>query len=336
MTETNGSDTLPSDLPTSRARVLLVDDQLIIVEAVRRMLAGHADIEFHYVTDAASAVQTAEMVMPTVIVQDLVMPGIDGFALIQAYRANEQLRDIPVIVLSSKEDPKLKAHGFAVGANDYMVKLPDQLELLARLRYHSAALISRQQRDQAFGALRESQRLLAEANVELKKMASVDGLTGIANRRQFDDTMQTEWQRGQRDKQELAVLLCDVDNFKTYNDTYGHQAGDAALQTVAGVLAGQLRRPADVAARYGGEEFAVILPATDAEGARQVAESCRAGIEALAVTHAGGVAGVVTISIGIASIVPSAGSTLEALVAAADKALYSAKGAGRNRVATAD
>jgi two-component system chemotaxis family response regulator WspR len=335
MTDNTSMD-VSADAPAPATRVLLVDDQLIIVEAVRRMLAGQRDIAFHFVTDAASAVQTAEQVMPTVILQDLVMPGIDGFSLIQAYRAHAHLRDVPVIVLSSKEDPKLKAHGFAVGANDYMVKLPDHLELLARLRYHSAALISRQQRDEAFGALRESQRLLAEANVELKKMASVDGMTGIANRRQFDDTMQAEWQRGQREQQELTLLLCDVDCFKTYNDSYGHQAGDAALKAIAAVLASHLRRPADVAARYGGEEFAVILPATEAEGAQQVAESCRAGIEALALAHAGGAGGVVTISIGIASVVPSPDSTLEALIAAADKALYSAKGAGRNRVATAN
>ncbi len=107
---------------------------------------------------------------------------------------------MPVIVLSAKEDPKLKAHSFAVGANDYVVKLPDRLELLARIRYHSAAHISRLQRDQAFRFLRESQKNLADANIELQKLAALDGLTGIANRRRFDETLQFEWQRGQRDK----------------------------------------------------------------------------------------------------------------------------------------
>lgn len=314
------------------SRVLLVDDQLMIAEAVRRMLAGYDDIEYHSVSDAASALAAAERIRPTVILQDLVMPGIDGFALIKSYRASAALREVPVIVLSSKEDAKLKAHGFAVGANDYLVKLPEQLELLARVRYHSAGLISRQQRDQAFIDLHESQRLLAESNVELQKMASVDGLTAIANRRRFDDSMKTEWQRGQRDKTPLSILLCDIDCFKPFNDTYGHQAGDQCLKAAAAMLAAQLKRPADLAARYGGEEFAVVLPATDLAGAMLVAEQCRAGMEALAIAHSGGPAGKVTMSIGVASVLPDANGSVEQLIARADKALYAAKNGGRNRV----
>ncbi len=322
--------------PLPITRVLLVDDQLMIAEAVRRMLAGYDDIEYYSVSDAVSALATAERIRPTVILQDLVMPGIDGFALIKSYRASEALREVPVIVLSSKEDAKLKAHGFAVGANDYLVKLPEQLELLARVRYHSAGLISRQQRDQAFIDLHESQRLLAESNVELQKMASVDGLTAIANRRRFDETMKTEWQRGQRDKSPLSMLLCDIDCFKPFNDTYGHQAGDQCLKAAAAMLAAQLKRPADLAARYGGEEFAVVLPATDVEGALLVAEQCRAGMEALAIKHSGGPAGKVTMSIGVASVLPDAGGSVEQLIARADKALYAAKDGGRNRVQQAD
>ena len=153
-----------------KVRVLLVDDQLIIVEAVRRMLAGQIDIEFHYVTDSTYAEARAEEISPTVILQDLVMPDIDGFALIQYYRRNQKLRHVPVIVLSAKEDPKLKAHGFEVGANDYMVKLPDQLELLARLRYHAAGYISRLQRDEAVVMLQECQRELAEVRLEVQRL----------------------------------------------------------------------------------------------------------------------------------------------------------------------
>ena len=152
-----------------KVRVLLVDDQLIIVEAIRRMLAGQVDVEFHYVTDSTYAEVRAEEIAPTVILQDLVMPDIDGFALIQHYRRNQKLRHVPVIVLSAKEDPKLKAHGFEVGANDYMVKLPDQLELLARLRYHAAGYISRMQRDEAVLLLQDCQRQLAEARLELQR-----------------------------------------------------------------------------------------------------------------------------------------------------------------------
>jgi two-component system chemotaxis family response regulator WspR len=320
-----------------KVRVLLVDDQLIIVEAVRRMLSDQIDIEFHYVTDATRALEAALLMQPTVILQDLVMPAIDGFGLIQQYRGEEALRHVPVIVLSAKEDPKLKAHSFATGANDYMVKLPDKLELLARVRYHSGAHISRLQRDQAFRFLRESQKNLADANIELQKLAALDGLTGIANRRRFDEAMRIEWQRGQRDKKPLTLLMCDVDFFKLYNDSFGHLAGDMCLKKVAAVLTEHLKRPADLAARYGGEEFAIILPETPLAGALIVAESCRRHLEQLAIENPLDSTSLssVTMSIGVASIVPSADSDVEQLIQQADQALYAAKHAGRNRVMSA-
>jgi two-component system chemotaxis family response regulator WspR len=325
-------------LPTFKVRVLLVDDQLIIVEAVRRMLSDQPDIEFHYVTDATKSLETALQLQPTVILQDLVMPTIDGFGQIVQYRAEEGLRHVPVIVLSAKEDPKLKAHSFATGANDYMVKLPDKLELLARVRYHSSAHISRLQRDQAFRFLRESQKQLADANIELQKLAALDGLTGIANRRRFDDTMRIEWQRGQRDKKPLTLLMCDVDFFKLYNDSFGHLAGDLCLKKVAAVLTEHLKRPADLAARYGGEEFAIILPETPLTGAMIVAESCRRHLEQLAIENPQATTELssVTMSIGVASVVPSPESSVEELIQQADRALYAAKRGGRNRVVSAD
>ena len=323
-------------LTAYKVRVLLVDDQLIIVEAVRRMLSDQPDIEFHYVTDAMQALQTAVQLQPTVILQDLVMPGIDGFGLIQAYRDEELVRGVPVIVLSAKEDPKLKAHSFAVGANDYIVKLPDKLELLARVRYHSAAHISRLQRDQAFRFLRESQKNLADANIELQKLAALDGLTGIANRRRFDDAMRLEWQRGQRERQPLSLLLCDVDFFKVYNDSFGHLSGDLCLKKTAAVLTEHLKRPADLAARYGGEEFAIVLPDTTLAGAQKVAEACVLHLQNLAIESPQALPfGVVTMSIGVSSVVPSPHSTVEQLIESADRALYAAKKSGRNRVCTA-
>jgi two-component system chemotaxis family response regulator WspR len=324
-------------LPVFKVRVLLVDDQLIIVEAVRRMLSDQSDIEFHYVTDATKALESALQLQPTVILQDLVMPSIDGFGLIAQYRDDPALRTVPVIVLSAKEDPKLKAHSFATGANDYMVKLPDKLELLARVRYHSGAHISRLQRDQAFRFLRESQKQLADANIELQKLAALDGLTGIANRRRFDDTMRIEWQRGQRDKKPLTLLMCDVDFFKLYNDSFGHLAGDLCLKKVAAVLTEHLKRPADLAARYGGEEFAIILPETPLTGALIVAESCRRHLEQLAIENpqADTEFSTVTMSIGVASVVPSASASFEELIQQADQALYAAKRGGRNRVVNA-
>ena len=317
-------------------RVLLVDDQRIIAEAIRRMLADQEDIEYHFVTDANLAVAEAERLQPTVILQDLVMPDIDGFALIERYRASAQLANVPVIVLSAKEDPTLKAHGFAVGANDYLVKLPDRLELLARLRYHSASYINAVQRDQAFHFLRESQRQLAEANVELARLAALDSLTGIANRRRFDDVLRAEWQRGQREKAPLSLLMCDIDCFKQYNDQFGHPAGDLCLKKVAAVLTEHLKRPADLAVRYGGEEFAILLPDTDGDGARTIGEACRKHLAALAMASPGVDGGVVTMSFGICTIIPSPDSTPDALIARADRALYAAKSGGRNRVEIAE
>ena len=319
-----------------KVRVLMVDDQPMIVEAVRRMLADQPDIEYHYVLDSSMAVETAEQLQPSLILQDLVMPGIDGFGLIGQYRARASLSQVPVIVLSAKEDPKLKAHSFAVGANDYMVKLPDRLELLARVRYHSAAHISRLQRDEAFRFLRESQHKLAEANIELQKLAALDGLTGIANRRRFDDVIRLEWQRGQREQKPLSLLMCDIDHFKAYNDSFGHLAGDLCLKKAAAVLTENLKRPADLAVRYGGEEFVIILPETSLAGAQVVANAVRSHLEKLALDNPEAAGGIVTMSIGVASVVPSRADTPENLTARADKALYAAKTAGRNRVCVAE
>jgi len=318
-----------------KVRVLLVDDQLIIVEAVRRMLAGHADIEFHYVTDPLAALAAARMFRPTVILQDLVMQGSDGFQLIQAYMDDETLRTVPVVMLSTKEEATLKAHAFAVGAHDYLVKLPDRLELVARIRHHSAGYISGLQRDAALRSLRASREELTRANAELRRLAALDGLTGIANRRRFDEAVHVEWQRGRRQRTPLALLMCDVDHFKLYNDHLGHPAGDLCLKKMAAVLTGQLKRPADLAARYGGEEFALLLPDTDLAGALRVGEACRAGLEQLALPHPKAPRGLVTMSMGVACIVPGDDDTLEDLIARADAALYDAKRAGRNRVSPA-
>ena len=318
-----------------KVRVLLVDDQLIIVEAVRRMLARHHDIEFHFVTDPHAAHAAALRHRPTVILQDLVMQGTDGFQLIQGYQADEALRDIPVVVLSTRDEAKLKAHAFAIGAHDYLVKVPDELELTARIRRHSAAYISGLQRDAAYRSLRASQEELARANEELRRLAALDGLTGIANRRRFDEAIHVEWNRGRRQASPLALLLCDVDHFKPYNDHLGHPAGDLCLKKVAAVLTGQLKRPADLAARYGGEEFALLLPDTDLAGALLVGEACRAGLQQLALPHPGAPGGFVTMSMGVACLLPGEDDSPEDLIARADAALYDAKRSGRNRVAPA-
>src|SRR5215472_15961336 len=147
--------------------VLLVDDQAMVCEAVRRALANQPDIDFHYCADAREAIPIANQIKPTVILQDLVMPGIDGLTLVSQFRANPSTRDTPIIVLSTNENPQVKGQAFAMGANDYLVKLPDKIELVARIRYHSKALMNLLQRDAAYRALRESQQQLIESNAAL-------------------------------------------------------------------------------------------------------------------------------------------------------------------------
>jgi sigma-B regulation protein RsbU (phosphoserine phosphatase) len=148
-------------LPKLAVTVLLVDDQPIVAEAVRRMLAGESDIRFHYCADPTKAIEQANLLAPTVILQDLVMPELDGLTLVKFFRVNPRTREVPLIVLSSKEEPVIKAQAFAIGANDYLVKLPDKVELVARIRYHSKGYIAQLERNEAYGKLAESQRALA-------------------------------------------------------------------------------------------------------------------------------------------------------------------------------
>ncbi|MGH7973560.1 MAG: response regulator, partial [Limisphaerales bacterium] len=157
----------PIGLPDYHVMVLLVDDQAMVCEAVRRALTNQVDIDFHYCADAREALAVANQIKPTVILQDLVMPGIDGLTLLSQYRGSPGTKDIPIIVLSTNENPQVKGQAFALGANDYLVKLPDRIELIARIRYHSKAFLNVLQRDAAYRALRESQQQLIESNAQL-------------------------------------------------------------------------------------------------------------------------------------------------------------------------
>jgi diguanylate cyclase (GGDEF)-like protein len=165
----------------------------------------------------------------------------------------------------------------------------------------------------------------------LKALSTVDGLTGIANRRHFDEALDREWRRGIREEFALSLLLIDIDFFKGYNDHYGHQSGDDCLRRVAQTLAETFKRPSDLVARYGGEEFVVIASATDATGAAFMAERLRSRIEEMCIPHAASTYGsCVTVSIGVATIVPTFENSMETLIASADEALYQAKREGRN------
>ncbi|MDF2491101.1 MAG: diguanylate cyclase [Pseudomonas sp.] len=315
------------------AMVLLVDDQAMIGEAVRRSLSHEDNIDFHFCADPRQALEQAIQLKPTVILQDLVMPGLDGLSLVREYRAHPATQDIPIIVLSSKEDALVKSAAFAAGANDYLVKLPDTIELVARIRYHSRSYLTLLQRDEAYRALRVSQQQLLDTNLMLQRLMNSDGLTGLSNRRHFDEYLELEWRRAMREQQQLSLLMIDVDYFKAFNDTFGHLAGDEALRKVADAIRGSCGRPSDLPARYGGEEFALVLPNTSPGGARLVAEKLRQGVVALNIPHTSPHAeACLTVSIGLATHVPTIGSQCRQLILAADKGLYQAKASGRNRV----
>jgi two-component system chemotaxis family response regulator WspR len=313
--------------------VLLVDDQPMIAEAVRRHLSSDEDLHFHYCQDPSKAIKLSTEIQPTVILQDLVMPEIDGLMMVRYFRVNKLTSQIPIIVLSTKEEATIKSKAFQLGANDYLVKLPDKVELIARIRYHSQAYINQLERDEAFKALEESKAKLAEANLALQKLSSLDGLTGIANRRSFDETLSKEWHRSMRNSKSLGLIMIDIDFFKLYNDHYGHQGGDDCLKNVADCLNSSIHRDTDFLARYGGEEFSVILPETHLDGAIKVAETIRENIQSLEIPHAKSkVSDFVSISIGVSAVVPLMATAPEILIAAADQALYKAKENGRNRV----
>jgi two-component system chemotaxis family response regulator WspR len=316
----------------SNSIVLLVDDQLMIGETVRRALADEPHIVFHFCSEPSAAIKMAERIAPTVILQDLVMPGIDGLTLLRQYRALEATRNTPIIVLSTREDPTTKKDAFAVGANDYIVKLPDKIELIARIRYHSQGCLNRRQRDAAYAALHESQRQLMAANIELLRLSNMDGLTGLNNRRRFDEYAVTEWRRALRERMPFGLLLIDVDRFKHYNDANGHLAGDELLKRVGETIGTCCTRPGDLAARYGGDEFAVVMPGIQAQGLGVVGERLCQAVRDLKIEHGAPLAGpYVTLSIGGAVTVPAEEDQLVDLIGIADRNMYEAKAKGRNQ-----
>jgi two-component system chemotaxis family response regulator WspR len=330
MSKTNNS---KISLEHYQITVLLIDDQVMISEAVRRALSSEKDIEFHYCQDPTKAIKLAAEINATVILQDLVMPEVDGLMMVRYFRVNKATAKIPIIVLSTKEEASIKSEAFTLGANDYMVKLPDKIEMIARIRYHSKAYITQLERDEAFRALEESREKLAEANLALQKLSSLDGLTGIANRRSFDETLQKEWNRSIRGEKSIGLIMLDIDFFKLYNDHYGHQGGDDCLKRVAKGLESAIHRETDHLARYGGEEFSTVLPDTDLNGAIKVAEEMRLTIKDLRIEHAKSkVTDIVSISIGVSAVIPLQGMNQEVLIAAADQALYKAKEEGRDMV----
>jgi two-component system chemotaxis family response regulator WspR len=316
--------------PNSPCRVLLVGAPPF-VGALREMLAGADDIEL-VLTDAAQALGQAAALRPAVLVRAL-GGREDSGDFIRACRAHAGLAALPLLVLAPHAGNAGRDAAFAAGASDYLAELPTQTELLARLRYHALASQAVLERDEALRRLADTEALLARAQAELDRIDGVDSLTGIPNRRRFDQVALGEWQRARRNGQPLSLLVCDVDSFGYFNHRMGREAGDLCLRKMAGVLTGQLKRPSDMAARYDGKQFAVLLPDTGLDGAVQVAEACRTALERLALSHPLPERRIVTMSIGVASTMPSEDGVFDAMLARAGEAVLAAKSRGRNRVA---
>ena len=325
---------------TNRLDILIVDDRpenLVALENllespelnIVRAMSGQEALGLMFDHDFALALL------------DVHMPEMDGFETAELMRGNARTRHIPIIfVTANHTEPRNLFRGYDSGAVDYLFKPLDPQRLLSKVyifleihRQRLALQAKTRELDAKILELEALQAELQEKNIQLQLLSSLDGLTGIPNRRHFNETLDLEWTRLAREQQPLSLVLLDVDHFKRFNDTYGHVVGDRCLKRVAGALASQLKRPADLAARYGGEEFAAILPGTALEGARHIAEAMRATVQGLEIEHAASpIASVVTISLGVSSVVPAPGCNIVDLIQAADRGLYRAKQTGRNRV----
>ncbi|NUB14866.1 diguanylate cyclase [Azospirillum brasilense] len=294
----------------ARSKILVVDDIPSNVHVLSRILKDEHDI--YFATDGAKALELAQSRLPDLVLLDIMMPGMDGYEVCSRLKTDPVTRDIPVIFISAKSEVEDETYGLEVGAIDFISKPISPPIVKARVRNH---LLLKRQTDL------------------LRTLSFNDGLTGIANRRRFDEVLLREWRRCGRAQLPLSLIMLDVDQFKPYNDHYGHQAGDECLRAVAQLLAEQMMRPGDLIARYGGEEFVCLLPETDEDGAVQVAERLRRTVADRRLPHAvSHVADHVTISLGVATVRPMLDDTPERLTQLADGLLYEAKRAGRNRV----
>lgn len=290
-------------------RILIVDDAMENIQILYGALQDEHEVLF--ALSGARALEIARSQRPDLILLDAVMPEMDGYAVCAALRANAETCAIPIMFVTALNTPEDETRALDAGAADFISKPVNAAVVRARVR--TQLTVKRQ----------------ADA---LRALTLTDPLTGVANRRAFDERIDAEWRRCARCQSSLSLILIDVDFFKSYNDHYGHQAGDACLMQVAAALRRGASRTYDLVARYGGEEFAVLLPQQDIAGAECVVHRLREELARLNLAHAASPAGTtLTVSMGLYSLVPNESEAASVLVAGADALLYEAKAAGRNQ-----
>jgi diguanylate cyclase (GGDEF)-like protein len=291
-------------------KVLIADDDPINRQVLAELLKPEYTVLL--AKNGEQALERAMRHAPDLVLLDVLMPDMDGYEVLRRLRANPQTEHLAVIFISGLDRPEDEANGLKMGAADYIAKPFNATVVMARVALHLQLVRQRRM---------------------LERLANIDGLTELANRRRFDELYAVEWQRARRNGSPLSLALLDIDCFKQYNDHYGHPAGDRALRAVARTAAACVQRPADLAARYGGEELVLLLPDTDAAQARHVAEGLWTAIAGLQLAHAASrVAPVLTVSIGGATLGQHGPENAAELFEAADSQLYRAKQEGRNRV----
>ena len=292
-----------------KGRILIVDDAMENIQILHQALQDEHDVLF--AMNGAKALHIAQHQLPDLILLDAVMPDMDGYAVCAALRSSAATRDIPIIFVTALKNPEDETRALDAGAADFISKPVNAAVVRARVR---------------------TQLTVKRQSDALRELTLTDGLTGVANRRAFDETLDAEWRRCARVQVPIALIMVDIDHFKNFNDAYGHQAGDACLQQVGAAMRRAAMRPQDLVARYGGEEFAILLPHEDSAGAEAVARKVLDEIAALEIAHGHSSAGPwVTVSIGVASVTPTEKLESGMLIKRADARLYEAKANGRNR-----
>jgi len=315
-------------------RILLADDDQLIIAQIKQGLAG-SDYSFFECADGTQVLSAIRQHHPDLLLLDVEMPGLGGVEVCRIVKANQGATGfgfIPVILMTARRTGKVE--GLELGADDYLIKPFDMLELSARVKSMLRLKVLQDALVDKNRELDKANKELEEKRQELLTLSRTDGLTGLINRRHFEERLTAEFARSERYRSPLSCFLLDIDHFKRVNDTWGHPFGDVVLREVAGVAKRALR-DVDVIARYGGEELIALLPETSPEEAWRAAERVRMGVEAMrltAETDAGKQTVKCTASIGVATFPSDSVSSAGSLVQIADECLYEAKHAGRNQV----